>query len=83
MGRTADGLRVDGGVCDCLVFGVDVVWVWVWLGVGTVCGSLGENGIGPEGASAIAEALHHVWSLTQLSYVVQRAWCVARWSCVL
>jgi hypothetical protein len=85
MGRTADGLRVDGGVCGCLVFGVDAVWVWV--GVGTVCGSLGANGIGPEGASAIADALHHVSSLTKLRYAVgdeaMRVVCGAMELCVV
>ncbi len=44
---------------------------WV-LGVVGGCehGSLGRNGIGNEGCAAIAGALRHVPSLTQLEYVV-------------
>jgi hypothetical protein len=37
---------------------------------GCVHGSLGSNGIGDEGGAAIAGALRHVPSLTQLVYVV-------------
>ena len=37
---------------------------------GGVHGSLGGNGIDPEGGAAIAGALRHVPSLTQLEYVV-------------
>ncbi len=37
---------------------------------GCVHGSLRDNNIGPEGGAAIAGALRHVPSLTQLVYVV-------------
>ncbi len=37
---------------------------------GCVHCSLGYNNIGPEGGAAIARALRHVPSLTQLQYVV-------------
>ncbi len=37
---------------------------------GCFYGSLGSNGIGPEGGAAIAGALRHVASLMQLAYVV-------------
>jgi hypothetical protein len=49
-----------------------------------VHGSLGGNGIGPEGSAAIVGALRHVPSLTQLQYVVgegashEAAGCVRR-----
>jgi hypothetical protein len=53
---------------------------------GCVHGSLGLNDIGPEGCAAIAGALRHVPSLTQLQYVVGEgashgaAGCVV-WGC--
>jgi hypothetical protein len=53
---------------------------------GCVHGSLGWNSIGREGCAAIAGALRHVPSLTQLKYVVgegashEAAGCVV-WGC--
>ncbi len=54
-----------------------VVWVglvmnesWLLFVRGCVHGSLDSNYIGPEGGAAIAGALRHVPSLTQLEYVV-------------